>query len=155
MADQIRTGALTLSEFLPYRLSVLSNTVSSAIAETYRSKFGLNIWQWRVMAVLGEAPGLTARDVAGRTAMDKVAVSRAVAALEARGLLQREVHPEDGRAAHLTLTAQGKKIYTEIVPLALAHEEALLAHLTPSELSSLERLLDKLAGGASPNRKLW
>ena len=34
---------LSLEEFLPYRLSVLSNTVSAAIAEAYSGHFGLTI----------------------------------------------------------------------------------------------------------------
>ena len=54
---------LRLNDFLPYRLSVLSNTISSAIAARYQSAFGLTIWQWRVMAVLGETPGLMASQV--------------------------------------------------------------------------------------------
>ena len=80
---------LTLADFLPYRLSVLSNTISSAIAEMYDREFGLSIWQWRVMAVVGETPGVSGREVTQRTAMDKVAVSRAVAGLIELGYLTR------------------------------------------------------------------
>ena len=43
--------ALNLERFLPYRLSVLSNTVSSRIAKSY-ARFQLTIPEWRVMAVL-------------------------------------------------------------------------------------------------------
>ena len=43
---------LVLEQFLPYRLSILSNTVSNTIARDYRDLFGLNIPEWRVMAVL-------------------------------------------------------------------------------------------------------
>ncbi|MEM1150533.1 MAG: MarR family winged helix-turn-helix transcriptional regulator, partial [Pseudomonadota bacterium] len=111
---------LSLAAFLPYRLSVLSNTVSSAIAADYQREFGLTIWQWRVMAVIAETAGLTARDVTARTAMDKVAVSRAVAALEERHLVSRRVDPGDARASHLDLTKAGRAIYLKIVPLALA-----------------------------------
>ena len=147
--------ALRLAEFLPYRLSVLSNTVSTAIAADYQREFGLNIWQWRIMAVIGESAGLTASDVTARTAMDKVAVSRAVAALEARGLLQRQADPGDARAALLDLTEAGRAIYEQIVPLALAHERRLLDTLTEEEQRALEVLLDKLASTAAQGRSLW
>ena len=80
-------------EFLPYRLSVLSNTVSSAIAAAYFMNFGLTIPEWRVMAVLAANPGLSAAEVTARTAMDKVAVSRAVAALLSAGRLHRTTAP--------------------------------------------------------------
>src|SRR5580704_19524896 len=76
---------LDLDHFLPYKLSILSNRASDAIAQHYSDRFGLSVPEWRVMAVLGQRPGLSARDVATRTAMDKVQVSRAVASLvEAR-----------------------------------------------------------------------
>ena len=72
---------LRLERFLPYRLSVLSNRVSQDIARLYSARFNLSITEWRVMAVLGHERGLSANTVAERTAMDKVAVSRAVSAL--------------------------------------------------------------------------
>ena len=79
---------LELDEFLPYRLSLLSKTVSAAIASSYVERIKLTISEWRCMAVLGRFPGITAGTVAKRTAMDKVAVSRALArvlsALEVR-----------------------------------------------------------------------
>ena len=68
---------LDLDHFLPYRLSVLSNRISSAIAREYSQRFALGVTEWRVMAVLARYPGLSASKVALRTAMDKVAVSRA------------------------------------------------------------------------------
>src|ERR1700754_2440284 len=72
---------LDLDHFIPYKLSVLSNRVSDAIARHYSDRFGLSIPEWRVMAVLGQTPGLSGSEVAVRTAMDKVQVSRAVASL--------------------------------------------------------------------------
>jgi DNA-binding MarR family transcriptional regulator len=80
---------LDLAAFLPYRLSVLTNRVSSAIARTYSERFDLSIPEWRVMAVLGGVDGLSARDVAERTAMDKVQVSRAIARLADKKRVQR------------------------------------------------------------------
>lgn len=72
---------LRLSTFLPFRLSVLSNAISQKIAELYDREFGLSIWQWRVMAVTADTPGISATEIGQRTQMDKVAVSRAVAGL--------------------------------------------------------------------------
>ena len=72
---------LNLEHFLPYRLSVLSNRVSADIARFYQNRFGLSVTEWRAMAVLGRFPGISAMEVAERTAMDKVAVSRAVNAM--------------------------------------------------------------------------
>jgi len=135
---------LDLDHFLPYRMSVLTNRISQGLAELYAERFGISITQWRVLAVLGREPGLSANEVAGRTAMDKVAVSRAVAGLVDARLLQRKLHPADRRRSRLQLSAGGERIYAEIVPLALAYERALLDALEPDEKGLLERVLRKL-----------
>jgi DNA-binding MarR family transcriptional regulator len=135
---------LDLDHFLPYRLSVLSNKVSDAIARHYSDRFGLSIPEWRVMAVLGQTTGLSSRDVAARTAMDKVQVSRAVANLVTRRRVQRDGDEADGRVMRLSLTPKGRAIYDEIVPLALHLEAVLLAALTPAERDTLDRLMDRL-----------
>jgi DNA-binding MarR family transcriptional regulator len=49
---------LILEDFLPYRLAILSHTVSSSIARAYDQRFGLTIPEWRVIAILGRFPGL-------------------------------------------------------------------------------------------------
>src|SRR5579859_664843 len=105
---------LDLDHFMPYRLSVLSNRVSSAIANEYSERFGLTIPEWRVMAVLGGTPGLSAREVAERTAMDKVQVSRAVARLLRARRIQRAQDNRDGRVSRLGLSSRGLAIYDEI-----------------------------------------
>ncbi len=146
---------LRLSDFLPYRLSILSNTISRQIARLYDTEFGLTIWQWRVMAVLGETPGITATAIGRHTAMDKVAVSRAVAGLIELGYLERRTSSEDGRRSELRLTPMGQRIYAEIVPLALQVERELLDALNVEERAELERLLTKLGQVASPDQPLW
>jgi DNA-binding MarR family transcriptional regulator len=137
---------LVLENFLPYRLSVLSNRLSTAIAESYSARFGLSIPEWRVMAVLALAPGLSAAEVAERTAMDKVAVSRAVGSLLAAGRIARDTHGEDRRRSVLHLTPAGEAIHAEVVPMALGYERALLSVLDPGEQRTLAQLLDKLDG---------
>ena len=136
---------LELELFVPYRLSVLSNRVSQTIATAYAERFGIGITEWRVIAVLGRYAGLSANQVAERTAMDKVAVSRAVARLLERGLLQRDTHGDDRRRSVLELSEAGYKVYDEVVPLALGFERDLLSILDDEERAMLDRLLTKLA----------
>jgi len=101
--------ALELEKFLPYRLSVLAQLVSESLHDLYAGPFGLTVTQWRVMAALGRFAPLTARDVGQRIVMDKVAVSRAVAGLMKRGLVERATDKADRRRASLRLSARGAK----------------------------------------------
>src|SRR5689334_11571142 len=139
---------LILERFLPYRLSILSNRVSRAIAARYAKAFDLTIPEWRVIAVLGRRPGLTAKDVAEATEMDKVAVSRAVAKLVSARRVSADVHNEDGRAQSLTLTSQGEALHARIAPIALDAERRLLASLGPREQLQFDALVDRLLDAA-------
>ena len=145
-ADAPAHAQLLLENFLPYRLSVLSNRVSQTIADLYQKRFGLAITEWRVMAVLGRFADLSANEVAERTAMDKVAVSRAVARLLERGLIKREIHSDDRRRSVLALSEVGYTVYDEVAPMALACEQRLIATLDEDERTTLDRLLVKLGG---------
>ncbi|GAB2503322.1 MarR family winged helix-turn-helix transcriptional regulator [Lysobacter humi (ex Lee et al. 2017)] len=142
--DPQASPSLDLEHFLPYRLSVLSNRVSGAIARVYSERFGLGVTEWRVMAVLGRYPDLSAGEVAQRTAMDKVAVSRAVSGLVDAGRVERETHGDDRRRSVLRLTADGHAIHDAVAPLALAFERRLLEGMAADEREVLFRLLDRL-----------
>ncbi|NYZ62202.1 MarR family winged helix-turn-helix transcriptional regulator [Luteimonas deserti] len=137
-------ATLDLEHFLPYRLSVLTNLVSGGLAELYSERFGISVTEWRVIAVLGRYPGLSANNVAERTAMDKVAVSRAVARLLERDLLMREMHDSDRRRSVLELSEAGYAVYDVIVPLALEYQRNVLAPLDASERAQLVALMAKL-----------
>lgn len=139
---------LILEDFLPYRLSVLSNRVSRAIARRYAKTFELTVPEWRVIAVLGRTPGLTAKEVAEATEMDKVAVSRAVARLVAAKRVAARADREDARRQLLALTAQGEALHARIAPIALASEQKLLASLDARERQALDALLDRLLEAA-------
>lgn len=135
---------LSLADFLPYRLSVLSNRISSAIAQRYGQRFNLSMPEWRVMAILGETPGVSAGEVATRTAMDKVAVSRAVGRLIEAGRLIRQVSSDDRRRSVLKLSARGLAVYEQVAPEARAYEASILEKLAPDERTQLNALLSKL-----------
>ena len=140
----VAPGELELERFLPYRLSVLANRTSRGLARVYRRRFGLTPPQWRVLAVLARFPGLSANGVAEKTAMDKVAVSRAVAGLTAQGRVERRLDAADRRRSALRLTTKGRALHRQIAPAALAYERELLAQLSPAERAGLDRVLSAL-----------
>ena len=144
MDDELR-----LEDFLPYRLAVLSNTVSTTVARAYDKRFGVSIPEWRVIAVLGRFPGLSAVEVAERTLMDKVAVSRAVTKLIKNGRIDREFADADKRRSILNLSEAGKQLHDEIAQLALQFERDLLHGFSEEELASLNSIMERLLARAS------
>ena len=145
---------LILEDFLPYRMSVLSHTISTTIARVYDKRFNLSIPEWRVIAILGRFPGLSAVEVAERTMMDKVAVSRAVTKLIKNGRIDRQFADADRRRSILNLSDEGRKVHNDIAPLALQFERDLLHGISKEDCETfnivVERLLaqSRLLGGA-------
>lgn len=135
-----------LNEFVPYLLSITSNAVSGRISQEYRTRFGLSVPEWRVMAVLGDSGALTQRELTRLTVMDKVAVNRACKVLEERGLASRRPNAQDGRSHLLELTESGVRMHDEIMPLALEMERRLFSNFTPEEVADFRHLLDRVRG---------
>ena len=147
---------LILEDFLPYRLSVVSHTISTTIAKVYEKRFGVSIPEWRVIAILGRFPGLSAVEVADRTMLDKVAVSRAVTKLIRNGRIDRQFADADRRRSILNLSEEGRQVHDEIAPLALEFEHDLLQGMSAEDYDTfnavIERLLAKARLLGTPHR---
>ena len=140
---------LLLENFLPYRLAVTSNTISTTLARAYDKRFNVSIPEWRVITVLNRFPGLSAVEVAERTLMDKVAVSRAVTKLIKNGRIVREFADTDKRRSILNLSIIGKELHDKIAILALEFERELKQEFSPEEMENLNRAMEKLLVRAS------
>jgi DNA-binding MarR family transcriptional regulator len=135
---------IDLERFVPFRLNRLAAEVSRALARVYGERFGIDVPEWRVIATLGDRGLVRAQDIALSTRMHKSMVSRAVARLIDLGWVARRANVKDRREAPLQLTAAGREIYQQLVPIVLDYQERLLAALTESERHMFERLLAKL-----------
>ena len=142
--------SLKLDQFLPYRLSIASNRVSSAIATAYQALFGLRIPEWRLIAVIAESDGLTQQALGAATRMDKVTVSRAAIALVDRGLVQRRPNPDDQRSHLLSLTMAGQTLYESVAPKALELEAQIFAGFSAAEIATFRAMLERLEASAAP-----
>ncbi len=73
--DEPAEPPLVLRDFLPYRISVVAEAVSTLFATRYEERFGLSIPEWRVMAVLGEGGQQTTQQVIASTGREVRRVS--------------------------------------------------------------------------------
>ena len=136
--------AFALADFFPYRLAVLAEHVSQAVAQLYGDRFQITRAEWRVLAALGANNGMAAKDIGAYSTLDKMQVSRAVARLEEAGLITRATDDADRRAKILTLTGSGRALFQKIVPLAQAREDYLLEDLDPKERAVLDKAMAKV-----------
>ncbi len=136
--------SLELAAFMPYRLNRLAVGVSNHLSDIYRERFGLDVPEWRVMATVGSQHGCTAQHVAESTRMHKTRVSRAIAHLEARELIERASSAADRRAREVRLTRAGRRMYAELVPLVLERERELLSCLSKEQLRGFLTAIESL-----------
>jgi DNA-binding MarR family transcriptional regulator len=140
----LKPPLLRLETFLPYRLNVLAAAVSEGLARVYAARFGIDIPGWRVLATLGQFGEGTATLIGQHSHMHKSKVSRAVRDLAERGLVEGIRSQHDGRAMVLSLTQEGRRIYQDIVPLALAYEQQLFDRLSAAERGLLDAVTARL-----------
>lgn len=147
-----KSRTLRLDGFVPYRLSITSNAVSELIASAYRSLFGLNIPEWRLITVLAERGSASQLQLGAATRMDKVTVSRAAIGLFERGLVRRSPNADDKRSHLLSLTTDGRALYDQVAPKALALEDTVLAGFSREEVDLLLGMLQRLEAAAEEAR---
>lgn len=144
--------SFALDTFLAYRLDRISDAVSRHFQPVYRDQHGMTRPEWQVLAHLGAADTLTAREIVRRTGLHKTKVSRAVSALEARRWLERRRDDADRRIEHLALTPKGRKGYDALTGLLKAREAELLKRLDDRQMKTVSEalsILERMTGSKS------
>lgn len=124
----------SLSDFLPYRIAILSERISKRLSLEYGRSHGLSMAEWRVLVHLARCGEVSIREIHNCVNLEKPRVSRTVARLEQAGLVRKGEGREDHRLVAISLTEKGHKVLDEILPAALDFEARLLEVLEPEEL---------------------
>ncbi len=141
---------LRLDDFLPYQLNVVSSLVSQALSRLYAERYGIGVPEWRVLVTLGEFETMTGKAVGEHSHMHKTKVSRAVALLEKRKLVVRRVNRSDLRESFLSLTPEGRAIYDDLAPGAVAFARHLTEAIDPADRDAFVRALERVIARAKP-----
>jgi DNA-binding MarR family transcriptional regulator len=143
------TETAVIRELLSYRLHTVANLLSRGAELRYRREFGVSLWEWRSVALLGgaEAP-LSLSELARAAGIDKGQMSRVVSGLAKRGLVMREADSADGRGVRLALSKAGRKLYSGLIRAAAERDSAFNGCLSEREKRVFEKALQKLAHAA-------
>jgi DNA-binding MarR family transcriptional regulator len=141
-------SALTIKELLSYRLHVVANLLSRGAAMRYKREFGVSLWEWRTIALLGAQAPLSLNELAKAAGLDKSQMSRVVSGLAERGLVLRNADETDARGLQLSLTKSGARIHEGLMRAAAERNDAFNGCLTNEERASLDRVLGKLGAQA-------
>ncbi len=124
---------LDLERYVPALLVFLANKLTSSASAIFRRRFGIGTTEWRVLAMVAVEPDI-----------DKAAVSRALAVLQKKALVQARSHATDGRSSAHALTTKGWQLHDRILEISLERERRLLGDLSPAERETLIGLLNRL-----------
>jgi DNA-binding MarR family transcriptional regulator len=151
-ADAAPAGpVIDLNDHIATRVAIFANRLSRAASRFYRKSYGIGVVEWRLMMYIGRTSETRANRICNETDLDKGAVSRSLATLQRMGIVSVKEDGSDNRRNNVALTAKGRALHDEIVPIALQRQTALVADLTPVEirlfLGLIQRLQAKVAGG--------
>jgi DNA-binding MarR family transcriptional regulator len=138
-----------IRDLLSYRLHVVANLLSRGAELRYRREFGVSLWEWRTLALLGAASEpLSLGDLAHAAGIHKSQMSRVVSGLAGRRLVRRAADPVDGRGVHIGLSPSGRKVYHGLIKAAADRDAAFHECLSAREKAIFDQALAKLAGQA-------
>ena len=136
----------TIKELLSYRLHRVANLLSRGAEMRYRREFGVSLWEWRTVALLGGArEPQSLNELARAAGIDKSQMSRVVAGLTRKRIVARETDASDGRGIRLSLAAKGRHLYRKLIHAAAERNNAFVGCLTAKEQATLEAIMTKLA----------
>lgn len=133
-----------ITSLLSYRMHEVANLVSRSASVRYKREFGVLLWEWRTIALLGAKQMLALKDLAKAAGLDKSQISRVVAGLTARGLVLRQIDENDGRKIRLSLTTAGQSLYESLIRVSGERNVAFLNCMTQTEKRTLASILDKI-----------
>ena len=142
----LQRAAPTIRELLSYRLHQVANLLSRGAEMRYRREFGVSLWEWRTVALLGGAgEPQSLNELARAAGMDKGQMSRVVSGLTRRRIIFREADANDARGIRLSLTRSGRALYQKLIRAAAERNSAFLGCLSVKERECLEQAMTKLA----------
>ena len=146
--------ALDLENYAVAYLTWIANKVSSSASVIYRKRFGVGVTDWRIMALLAVEPWIPAGRISEVIGFDKAVISRSLAFMQERGLVETRFHDNNFRRQFIALTKQGLELHDRIVDVAREREEFLLADLSDEERRVGLRLLEKIHARAAQLAKV-
>jgi DNA-binding MarR family transcriptional regulator len=111
-------------------------------ADAALARFGVTADQFVLMAAIPEGEALTQQELVRLLSSDASTVRAMLLLLEARGMVERVAHPNDGRARCVSLTPKGRRALKRMFEVSQSIRTRILEALGPDQVISLRSLLE-------------
>lgn len=129
-----------LTNSFPYLL----NRVGVRIAELFDERiamYGVTMPMYRVLAALRERPDQRLSDLSNMTTIEISTLSRLVGTMKRKGFVSRRRPEDNGRTVAINLTAKGRRLVDELIPIVVHFEEVAVRNRSAAEIQWLNRAL--------------
>lgn len=133
-----RSGGF-LDDYLLYLLARASAAASGQFHAELAAR-GVAVSTWRVLAVLSDGPATVGR-LAEAVMLKQATLSKALDRMERDALVLRSREGRDRREVTISLADEGAALVADLIPLALSHQEDLLARYSPDQRAALMTVL--------------
>ena len=131
-----------LSQSLTYTLASIAENAISGATRIFERRFGLDVYQFRVLRLIRDTPGITFTELTKLTKFERSATSRMLSQLIKSGLVERTNSPSDARQFTLTITKAAIALCAKADPLTLELEAQMLAPLTQQQREAFRETLN-------------
>jgi homoprotocatechuate degradation regulator HpaR len=145
MANAAKNRAARLRDFehsLPMELLKAREAAMARFRPMLRDH-GLTEQQWRVIRALADYDQIDASELAKRSFLLAPSLSRILQHLESEKLVERLSDANDQRRSMLTLTAKGRKLFSQVAPDSASLYEDIEARFGTERLDLLYELLEE------------
>lgn len=139
-APMQQTAAYRLTTSFPY----LVRRVGVRIGELFEREiesFGVSVAMYRVLAVLCEQDGQRLGNLSRLTTIELSTLSRLIGAMTRKGLVTRSRPKDNGRIVEISLSARGRKLAEDLMPMAAHYDRVAISGLSDSDIGKLKSLL--------------
>lgn len=133
-----------IDDQLLFRLHRLVAVASAPVIRLCEGRHGITRREWGLIATLAQHGPQRSSDLAALAGLDRARTSRAIAPLQAKGLIERVAAAGDRRQVILHLTPAGRDVFEALCPDVVHINRALTAVLGADDARTFDRCLDRL-----------
>ena len=137
-----------------YRLLLVSKMIDRETASSLQREFSLSLPEWRVLAFVCGLGSASASEIGQAAEIDRAEISRAVAKLEGKGLIERNGDNQNRKRLIISATDSGMKLFTSVRTRRREYSRQVLKGLSEQECDMLSNALERIALTVIENRNI-
>lgn len=137
--------AFSLQKMMGFYVNRTAYLMSEGIAQRFTQHgFAISAQDFGILNLLWQADGLTHSHIAEKMLRDKTTITRRIDGMVKKGLLRREVDPQNRRNIRVYLTPQSQACKATLIQILRDFHAEVLAGITPEDVTTTMQTLEKI-----------